>query len=578
MLDLLEEPFASTGAARSEQSFSTTEPWALADFGRHTLARGWWVFECEGQGEVSTIELRLVSPEDTLMAFSLSRTEHGRAMFPADRAFTVELMISPWPTNITLSKLRLRQMSKGEEAKLAGAMISRLARSDKPLSKITHVAARAFGGRSLRVQTPAPSVQSVLMQMPGLSPDPGFRVHRQGDIAAVTLADDALHPRAMEIVAAKLEREAHLQAIYADVAEAGVIWPTPQWDPDLVSNGGTLHAPVFFRGDAEASNPWPRVEALSNSQGAVGHIALPLSIRSAPRSQRIENPPAPILPRVPSVSIVVPTRNRVDLLKLCLSALAQRTDYPKLEIVIVDNGADARALAEAIELVAGAIAVRTIKNLGAFNFSRLINEGVRETEGEIVLLMNDDVEAIEQGWLHRMAASAMLPDVGCVGARLLYPNGTIQHAGVMLGLSGVCGHLWKGLGEAEAAMIPQIVLPGGRMAVTGACLAVKRDTFDRAGGLDEESFGVAFNDIDFCLRVRQMGLRTMYRGDAVLIHHESQSRGLDDANRLRRKRLARETRLFLDRWSTLLKQDPFGSPAYDLTVESGEVHPSLRWA
>ena len=469
-------------------------------------------------------------------------------------------------------------MSKSEQAKLAGAMISRLARSDKPLSKITHIAARAFGGRSLRVQTPAPSVQAVLMQMPGLSQDPGFRVHRQGDIAAVTLADDTLHPLAMEIVASKLKRETQLQAIYADVAEAGVIWPTPQWDPDLASSGGAFRAPVFFRGDAEASNPWPRVEALSNNPDAVGHIALPLATRGAPRSHRIEKLPVPILPRVPSVSIVVPTRNRVDLVTLCLAALVQRTDYPKLEIVIVDNGADPRGLAEAIEQVADAIPVRTTRNLGAFNFSRLINEGVRETEGEIVLLMNDDVEAIEHGWLHRMAASAMLPDVGCVGARLLYPNGAIQHAGVMLGLSGVCGHLWKGLGEAEAAMIPQIVLPGGRMAVTGACLAVRRDTFDRAGGLDEQSFGVAFNDIDFCLRVRQMGRRPIYRGDAVLIHHESQSRGLDDANRQRRKRLARETRLFLDRWSTLLKHDPFGSPAYDLTVEAGEVHPSLRSA
>src|SRR5262249_53457867 len=153
--------------------------------------------------------------------------------------------------------------------------------------------------------------------------------------------------------------------------------------------------------------------------------------------------------------------------------------------------------------------------------------------GEVLLVFNDDVQAIEPSWLKRMAASVLEPDVGAVGARLLYPDRSVQHAGVMIGIGGACGHLWKGTKPEEAALNPMIMCPGQRLAVTGACLAVRREAYDRVGGMDQEAFPVAYNDIDFCLRLGAIGLKSIYRGDAALVHHESQSRGADNANEQR---------------------------------------------
>jgi hypothetical protein len=381
---------------------------------------------------------------------------------------------------------------------------------------------------------------------------------------------------AMDIAASVLSSTPQLGAVYADLDVAGTIRPRPAWDADLAAVANYAGTPVFFRGEAEAVDPWSRLKMLADQNGAVQRIPLPLARRDNHSGQTFVPPPVPHLERQPSVSVVVPTKTRLDLLEKCLEGLVERTDYSALEVVVVDNGAEQARIGAILAAASMRLQIRKLDDFGPFNFSHLINLGVRSSKGEIALLLNDDVEATDAGWLRRMVESAMAPGIGCVGARLLYPDRTIQHAGVMLGLSGVCGHLWKGLGEDEARTIPQVVLPSRRMAVTGACLAVRRDTFDRVGGLDEQSFPVAFNDIDFCLRVQAAGFRTIYRGDAVLIHHESQSRGLDDATLERRKRLTRETAAFLARWGDMLRDDPFGSPVFDPVSENGAIHPSLR--
>ncbi|RYD92155.1 MAG: glycosyltransferase family 2 protein, partial [Sphingobacteriales bacterium] len=192
--------------------------------------------------------------------------------------------------------------------------------------------------------------------------------------------------------------------------------------------------------------------------------------------------------------------------------------------------------------------------------------------GEIVLLLNDDVEPLRAGWMHRMVASAMQANVGAVGAQLLYPDNSVQHAGVMLGLGGTCAHLWRGLEAEAAARNVFIQSVGGRMAVTGACLAVRRSAYDLIGGFDEQAFPVAYNDIDFCLRLNARGLQTIYRGDAVLVHHESKSRGSDEASVAAHKRQSAEAAHFLRRWRNALGTDPFFSPAFDPLVESGAAH------
>jgi len=577
LLDLLAEPMLENpGIRREGNDFIIDEPWKLASFGPIALRRGWWTFECEGEGDVGGVELRLVSPEDTLIAFSMRRSLKGRALFHTDKTFDVSLLTSPWPGRVKFRLLRLRRLSTLEEANLTGAMFVRLAKSDKPFSKLLHVASRVLAGRSLRIQHPiVHETKPSQFDMP-IHPAGIMRTIVAEGVTAVLREDEHLHPRAVEIVANIFARSPVLQAVYADRRDGEQIRPRPEWDADLAEVAAYADSPVFFRGEVEASGAWGRLNKLSAKAGAIGRIALPLAFRDTTIAKAITPPPVPQLRFSPLVSVVIPTKFRIDLLERCLEGLAERTDYPALEIVIVNGSVDDQRIEEALARASAKLRLRRVDEYGPFNFSRLINLGVRISEGEVVLLLNDDVEPIEVGWLHRIVESVMSKGVGCVGARLLYPDGTIQHAGVTLGLAGVCGHLWKGLSMDEAALIPQVVLPSQRMAVTGACLAVRRELFDRVGGLDELHFPVAFNDVDFCLRINALGYRTIYRGDAALIHHESQSRGQDDANMERRKRLARETEQFLARWRELSLDDPFGSPAFDPVLESGAIHPSLR--
>lgn len=576
-LDLLAEAFVSdSGVARHGSDFVTSQPWGLADFGKFTLRRGWWTFECEGEGDVGAVELRLFSPEDTLLAFSLRRAAKAHVLFYTDKTFDVSLLPSAWPGRVHLSTLRLRRLSGIETVRLAGAMTTRLLRSSQPLSRLRHAISRAVGGRSLRIQ---PLLRETSGRVPlRISADAAgaVRTVTSAGLTVMLREDEQLHPSALEVVGNAFARSKSLQVVYADLAEGERIRPRPGWDPDLAEAAAYVDTPVFFRDPVEIADKWERLCALSTLPGAVARIALPLASRGTAIGKTFAQPQVPSLSFTPLVSVIIPTKIKIDLLERCLAGLADRTGYPKLEVVIVDNGASCPRFSDVLAGAASKLRVRKLEDLGSFNFSRLINLGVRNSKGEVVLLLNDDTEPQEEGWLHRIVESVLEPGVGCVGARLLYPDRTIQHAGVMLGLSGVCGHLWKGLREEEAREIPQVVLPSGRMAVTGACLAIRRELFDQVGGLDEDAFPVAFNDLDLCLRVRALGFRTVYRGDAVLIHHESQSRGQDDETLARRKRLSRETRAFLSRWGHLLSKDPFGSPGFDPTVESGATHPSLR--
>lgn len=521
VLDLLKESFdENSGIRRDSNDLVVDEPWALARFGRVTLRRGWWTFECEGEGDVSGVELRLMSPEDTLIAFSMRRALKARAFFHRDKLFDVALLASAWPDRVKLKMLRLRRLSGMEEARLAGAMLLRLAKSDKPFAKLMHVTRRVLAGRSLRINSNVSPETADALSKTHVLADSNLRAVVHDGVTAVLRHDERLHPRAMEIAARVFARSPKLRAFYADLSECGKTRPRPEWDAELAEVSSYADSPVFFRGETEATETWSRLIEISVKSGAIARVALPLALRETVIGEAITPPPVPRLSSVPLVSIVIPTKIRIDLLERCLQGLVERTDYPALEVVIVNGCSDHPRFEEVIARASKKLRLRRVDDSRPFNFSRLVNLGVRNSEGEVVLLLNDDVEAIETGWLHRIVESAIAPGVGCVGARLLYPDRTIQHAGVTLGVSGVCGHLWKGLSTSEAALIPQVVLPSQRMAVTGACLAVRRELFDRVGGLDETNFPVAFNDVDFCLRVRALGYRTIYRGDAALIHHE----------------------------------------------------------
>lgn len=260
----------------------------------------------------------------------------------------------------------------------------------------------------------------------------------------------------------------------------------------------------------------------------------------------------------PLVSIVICTRDHGHLIRTAVDSITSRSTYENFEIMIVDNGSrDAEAIATLAEL-ADRSRTTVVRDDSPFNYSRLNNAAVARTRGEIVCLLNDDIEVVSPGWLEEMVSLAILPDVAAVGARLWYPDGTLQHGGVIIGIGGVANHAHPRLPKGHAGYAGRAVLQQELSAVTGACLMVRRTVYDEVGGLDER-LAVAFNDVDLCLRFRSAGYRNIWTPYAELIHHESASRGAED-NPVKRARFEGEVQFMKERWATVLQRDPFYSP------------------
>ena len=263
-------------------------------------------------------------------------------------------------------------------------------------------------------------------------------------------------------------------------------------------------------------------------------------------------------------SIIVPTRNQVSLLKALTASLIRTLSNHRVELLIVDNGSSDPAtcewLARAPDEFTGSPLepVEVIRDPSPFNYSKLNNRGASCARGEFLCLLNDDIEAIsDTDWLTPLLDLACMPDVGCVGAKLLYPDDTLQHAGVMLGMGPVAGHPFKGLARDDPG--PGGVLTQARQvsAVTGACMVLRRSVFEQIGGF-EEQLPVVWNDVDLCLRVAAEGYRCMYNPDAVLRHHESISRhSKRKPKRIDRQRFANDVRFMQIRWGDKLQSDQF---------------------
>lgn len=272
----------------------------------------------------------------------------------------------------------------------------------------------------------------------------------------------------------------------------------------------------------------------------------------------------------PLVSIVIPTRNGEKILRQCLDSLVQ-TRYPNYEIIVMDNGSDEAASLQLLAERTASGQIRVLRDDGPFNFSAINNRAVHEaTCGEFVLLMNNDIEATHPEWLDEMVGPALEPGVGCVGARLWYPDGRIQHAGVVL-VCGVAGHAHKLLARGQHGYMGRAVLAQDFVAVTAACLLLRKSVYEEVSGLDE-SLAVAFNDVDFCLRVREAGYRNHWTPYAELIHHESVSRGYEDTPE-KQKRFNSEVKILQTRWPALLANDPCYNP--NLTIDAEDF--SLAW-
>ena len=265
----------------------------------------------------------------------------------------------------------------------------------------------------------------------------------------------------------------------------------------------------------------------------------------------------------PLVSIVIPTRDRLDLVVQCVESL-ERTTYQNFEIVIVDNDSSEPETLAWFAAFDDGDRRRVVAAPGPFNYSKINNIGVEAASGELILLLNNDTEVIDPDWLTTMVRWIQQPNVGAVGAKLLYPTDTIQHAGVILGLGGFAGHGQIHEPAESTGYFNRLMITHEVGAVTAACLLTHRSTWEQLGGLDE-TLAVAFNDIDYCLRVRHdAGRRILWAADALLYHHESVSRGAED-DPVKVARFNTEVDLVLDRWAHVLHDDPAYSP--NLTLE-----------
>jgi GT2 family glycosyltransferase len=406
-----------------------------------------------------------------------------------------------------------------------------------------------------------------------------------GELVATVEAGDRLAPDALlEAVEALVASDA--EALYADADRIGADGERagpelrPDWSPDLLeSRCYTTGLGVFRRAllerlggwregfeGAEEHDLWLRV---ARAAGSVAHVPAILC-HSAPRATaveparravadatggRVEDGLAPGTffvrrpPRgEPLVSILIPTRDRLDLLERCVRGVETRTAWRAWEIVIVDNGSREPATLDWLARTRH----RVVRDDGDFNYSRLNNAAARAARGDLLLLLNNDTEPLHEEWLEALVEHAVRPEVGPVGAKLLYADGTVQHAGVVLGPAGVAGHALRRLpGDDPGGPDLWNATVRNLNAVTGACLMVRRAVWDELGGLDE-SLAASYNDVDFCLRARARGWRVIWTPHARLLHDESQSRGIFvDQSEVTRVR---------ERWGRLLERDPFYGP------------------
>jgi glycosyltransferase involved in cell wall biosynthesis len=289
----------------------------------------------------------------------------------------------------------------------------------------------------------------------------------------------------------------------------------------------------------------------------------------------VEDGPAPSLYRIrhplpaqpPLVSIIIPTRDRVEILKKCIESIQQKTDYENWEMLVVDNQSVEPQTHTYFEQIQRDTRIKVIRYEKPFNYSAMNNYAVQFSQGEILALLNNDVEVITGEWLSEMVSHAMRPEIGAVGAKLLYSNGLVQHAGVILGIGGVAGHAHKYLKGCDHGYCHRAIISQNLSAVTGACLVVRKSIHEEVGGLNEVSLAVAFNDIDFCLKLLAAGYQNIYTPYAKLYHHESISRGHNDTPE-KHAVYAQELDYMKNSWGDRLKLDPAYNPNLTLEFEN----------
>lgn len=446
-----------------------------------------------------------------------------------------------------------------------------------------------------------------------------------GDYIALLDHDDLLHLDALKAVALYIKLNPASNILYSDedkVNEEGAFEQAhykPQWNPDLLySHNYVCHLGVYrrelldeidgFRLGVEGSQDYdlllravkackaqdiihiPYVlyhwriaqgsTALAGSEKSytddAGLKALQdyfadrvgVSVESGVLSNTYKvNWPIPkAIEQKPLVSIIIPTKNGKELVKQCIDSLYSLTQYKKFEVLLVDNQSDDESALEYFKQLNIDKKVTLLSYDKPFNYSAINNFAASKANGDILILMNNDIEILSESWLDEMVSHCLRDDIGCVGAKLYYPNGTIQHAGVVTGIGGVAGHSHKYFNKSHPGYFKRLMITQNFSAVTAACLAVRKSVFIEVGGLNEEHLTVAFNDVDLCLKMQKAGYRNLWTPYVEMIHHESVSRGAED-NPQKVARFNKEVAYMKKTWGKRLDHDPCYSPWLSLERE-----------
>lgn len=375
-----------------------------------------------------------------------------------------------------------------------------------------------------------------------------WEVGETGDYIVRPAPGAEFSPDALALFAEAARNDAALVYCDEDALDARGLrikpWFKPDWSPDLMAARDYIGQAFAVRREL-ATCP---IEETGNGGGAIVHVPRVLYHRrggglGTARRMRYPVPPGS------RVEIVIPSRN-AGLLARCLEKL-RKTGYPDYGIAIVDNSGG-----DGIAALAARYGARHVDWRGrALNYSAMNNAAVVGSAAPLLLFLNDDTTAVDAGWLEAMVEQGARPEVGVVGARLLYPDGSIQHAGVVIGIFGVCGHAFKHCPASGPTYGGLAETVRNVSAVTGACMLARAEVFREVGGFDEKLFPVAYNDIDFCLRVLATGRRVVYTPAATLHHHEAFSRPWSQ-----REPARAEVRAFQERWRRYIEHDPFYNP------------------
>jgi O-antigen biosynthesis protein len=329
-------------------------------------------------------------------------------------------------------------------------------------------------------------------------------------------------------------------------------------------------SPESAASDPARAKPYARdaaVRALNDALERRGERGKAVPFPESPNSYLIRY----AVPNPRKVSVIIPSRDQHEVLDRCLTSIFEKTTYPNYEVVVLDNGSKKRATFDVFERWSAREAkkFRLLSLDVPFNYAKINNYAVKRTDGYFVLLLNNDTEVVTRDWMEAMVEQAQRPAIGAVGALLLYPDGTVQHAGIVIQMGGVAGHVHRCAAGDEHGYFGALKTITNYSAVTAACLMVRRDAYDEVGGLDEE-FLVAFNDVDFCLKLGRAGYRSVFLPHVVLRHHESRSRGYDTKPG-QLARFVRECELMEARWNIAVRPDPYYNQNLSLSSEDFSI-------